>query len=695
VIESHSQLGGIDMENNDKITLALKVASVLKTLNQNIQSHINFISSHIEPNKEFIIDLLIKENNNNTEKQDYENFIAIKPQFKDINISIQKLIESLEQEQNTDLTFHYIKLIHDTFASENMKFNNHQYYTEKILNNIKGLRGELKDPNKLKDFRKNFGSFFTALKNLDLNLFASLSAIENFKYVKDIKNNIVIIGANGSGKTSFSRHTQQILGDNIVIIPAQKILNYQNPKKISQAKQSVERVHNYQKKIKKFDDRFLATELLNDLQNLIDALISQHTEIATKFYQESKIREVGRQASILESVIEIWNQINTHREIHFDYSESNLSISTQKQKYDFNMLSDGEKAIFYYVAHTLIAKEHSYIIIDEPENHLHLSIISHLWNKLESIREDCQFIYLTHNLDFASSRINANKLWSKKYTPPSEWDIEPLPDKTIIPEALIMQLLGSRKSILFCEGEKDSKDYRLYTILFPHFLVTPVKGHEQVIDYTQAFNKLKEITGNSAIGIIDGDFFTEEQIAKYRKKKIYVISVQEVENILCDDLLLEQAKIKYDGEYNSIEEGKNRLFNEFYTQKEKQAVKYTTQYINNKMKENMLEEGNSIEDLNNFINELACKLKPKEIYEERLKKYQNAIDAKEYSEALKLFHNKGIIGIVPIYIEKDYSRKVFSLLANDNELIKKLRKKYFGDIELQHDTGMNTLNSKK
>lgn len=84
-------------------------------------------------------------------------------------------------------------------------------------------------------------------------------------------------------------------------------------------------------------------------------------------------------------------------------------MTPEGSKYPFMSLSDGEKAVFYYIAHILLAKDNSYIIVDEPENHLHLALIMKLWDALELVRSDCQFIYLTHNLEFAASRNNAEK----------------------------------------------------------------------------------------------------------------------------------------------------------------------------------------------------------------------------------------------------------------------------------------------
>ena len=83
-----------------------------------------------------------------------------------------------------------------------------------------------------------------------------------------------------------------------------------------------------------------------------------------------------------------------------------------------------------------------------------------LWDKLEQIIKDCTFVYLTHNVDFAVSRINATILWNKSFTVPDSWDIKVIPLNTEIPDELLVEIAGSRKNVLFCEGEKSSLDYK-------------------------------------------------------------------------------------------------------------------------------------------------------------------------------------------------------------------------------------------
>lgn len=72
-------------------------------------------------------------------------------------------------------------------------------------------------------------------------------------------------------------------------------------------------------------------------------------------------------------------------------------------------MSDGERVIFYLIGQCLAAPENGIIVIDEPELHLHKSIQIPLWSEIEKLRNDCLFVYLTHDVDFASAKENSKK----------------------------------------------------------------------------------------------------------------------------------------------------------------------------------------------------------------------------------------------------------------------------------------------
>lgn len=418
--------------------------------------------------------------------------------------------------------------------------------------------------------------------------------------------------------------------------------------------------------------------LTSDLQTLISYLIQNKNEVANNFYDNYISEEKKEKPNpIINKVFEIWHCLLPQRTLELENGKINV-ITMGKTHYSFMELSDGEKAIFYYIGHILTAKRDSFIIIDEPENHLHLAIISKLWDILEKERNDCRFIYLTHNLDFASSRINSEKLWMKGFEPPAKWDIQKLPENKDIPESIYMELLGSRKKILFCEGKKDSYDYKLYSILFPEYTIIPVDGHINVINYTKAFNKSENIHNNSAIGIIDGDFHSDTEKNAWKQEKIYVLDVQEIENLLCDELILNSAQKRFCGD---IIKSKENFFDFFERSIENQALEYATQKVNYYFEHNLMQKARNKEELQKSFESTISNINIGEFYSKRKEELQNIIDRKDFTLGIKKCNSKGILPAIYIPIEKEYKSKLLTMIEEDEELQKQLIEKYFIEIE--------------
>src|SRR5699024_4230459 len=174
---------------------------------------------------------------------------------------------------------------------------------------------------------------------------------------------------------------------------------------------SISKVRDYQRLPKLEFDSQSVRDLTEDLGNLMLALFQDKIAKATTFYETEQDKEI----SILDQTIETWQKLIDHRKLIHN-GEYEIHVETPEGKvYDFNKLSDGEKTIFYFIGHILLAQDNSYIIIDEPENHLNLSVCIKLWDTLEKIRTDCKFVYITHNLDFAISRNEKTLLWNKNF----------------------------------------------------------------------------------------------------------------------------------------------------------------------------------------------------------------------------------------------------------------------------------------
>lgn len=270
----------------------------------------------------------------------------------------------------------------------------------------------------------------------------------------------------------------------------------------------------------------------------------------------------------------------------------------------------------------------------------------------------------------------------KRFIAPDKWEMEKLPTDDDLPEILYMELLGSRKPILFCEGTKASLDYKLYTRLFPNYTVIPVDGHLQVISYTKAFNNSCSIHHNKAIGIIDGDFHKDEQKEAWKKDNIYCLDVQEVENVLCDEDILSCAVNYFDADQDALDDAKEKLFVELQRHIDCQCAEYAVQMINNRFKENMLKNSKDLATLKNSLKDLTDKMLENvdALVNERKACLQKIIEAKDFAEGVKKFNNKGLMAILTTDIEKDYRNRVFKMLDKNPDLLEILRSKYFADI---------------
>jgi hypothetical protein len=155
-----------------------------------------------------------------------------------------------------------------------------------------------------------------------------------------------------------------------------------------------------------------------------------------------------------------------------------------------------------------------------------------LWNKVEELCTQETLIYITHDLDFAASRAGAKKIWVQSYAP-NVWTWREIPSDEQLPEALVLEIIGNRKQLLFCEGERGGLDQTVYQLCFPQFHVIPRGGAEKVIESVKALRSNAELHAFAAQGIVDRDVRGNEEIAALASQGVYTLDFAEVENLLC------------------------------------------------------------------------------------------------------------------------------------------------------------------
>ena len=126
-------------------------------------------------------------------------------------------------------------------------------------------------------------------------------------------------------------------------------------------------------------------------------------------------------------------------------------------------------------------------------------------------------------------------MWVKSFDIENRtFDYELIDDSDLLPEEIYLELLGSRKPVLFIEGtDYSSIDVKLYPYIFPDYTVKPLGGCTKVIETTKAFNEMKRFHHLDSKGIVDRDRRTQREIDYLRARNVYVPDVAEVENLLC------------------------------------------------------------------------------------------------------------------------------------------------------------------
>jgi hypothetical protein len=356
----------------------------------------------------------------------------------------------------------------------------------------------------------------------------------------DLERPLVIVGANGAGKSRLGAHIEgQHLRNPICHrISAQRALSFPeeiSPRSLDKALLDLLYGGDQVKEHSRLHGRWSGNRtsgLLNDFQRLLMALFSEDYEISTKYRQAVLANGVPFAApkTKLDHLKEIWQRVHPQRTLELGGGTVTAS-SPGGTPYKAAELSDGERVTFYLIGQVLSVPDGSIIVIDEPEIHVHSAIQATLWDEIEASRPDCGFVYITHDLKFAATRTRAQKLWLKGFDGVN-WEWTWIPEDSDFPEELLIQLLGSRRPILFVEGERDSWDSILYSQAFPGFLVVPLGGCGRVISFTKAFNALSSLHHNRAAGVIDRDYRTDQEIDALAGDQVFASNVAEVENLL-------------------------------------------------------------------------------------------------------------------------------------------------------------------
>ena len=260
-------------------------------------------------------------------------------------------------------------------------------------------------------------------------------------------------------------------------------------------------------------------------------------------------KKLSNNQAPLQAINEILAISNIPIKITLGKDEQLFASKKGSEPYSIAELSDGERNALLIGADVLTTEPNTLIILDEPERHLHRSIISPLLSSLFQKRKDCVFVISTHDVylpldhNEASVLLLRNCQWNGKSV--LNWDADLISDSDEIPNEVKREILGSKRDIIFVEGDNESLDRQIYQLIFPNVSVLSQKGCTQVIKAVEGVRNTDSLHWINAYGLIDADDRTPEQIQSLLEKGIAALESYSVESLYYNLEIVRKVARKY------------------------------------------------------------------------------------------------------------------------------------------------------
>ncbi|MCH5222298.1 MAG: DUF4435 domain-containing protein [Muribaculaceae bacterium] len=453
---------------------------------------------------------------------------------------------------------------------------------------------------------------------------------------------VVIIGANGAGKTRFTSAIVNSLGDKAFRLSALDALYNRKPMNVAEVKAQYKHLSPVViSQADKADMPATHLELLLSqlMQDEMLNLISYKLSLADGRHEQLK-------STRLDKVISLWQDVFPGNRVLIDSGKILFSRGVDVAKYSALRLSDGERAVLFYAAAILYAPSKAIIFVDTPEIFLHPTLTISLWNRLESMRSDCVFCYTTHDTEFASSRNGAPVVWVRDCdTTTDAWDYDILPPQSGISQELYMSLVGTRKPVLFIEGDSSrSIDAKLYPLIFPDFTVQSLGSCNKVIEATRTFNDLSSFHKMDSFGIVDRDRRDNTEVAYLRRKKIMVPEVAEIENMLIiEDVVRVMAKTAGSDPDAVFAQVSKSVISQFRSELKQQALLHTRHKVKRLVEYRVDARFTDIGNLEEHLSGLLGEISPRRIYEEFCREFHAYVRNKDYNAVLRVYNQKSML----------------------------------------------------
>jgi Protein of unknown function (DUF4435)/AAA domain, putative AbiEii toxin, Type IV TA system len=341
---------------------------------------------------------------------------------------------------------------------------------------------------------------------------------------------VIILGPNGSGKT---RLAQQITSSgDWTTIGAQRRTWLDDQLPLVEERNQNAQINHYQS-----NWRTNAWQPTEEISYLFSQLAQEHLKRLSRNNEaavDGKTAVVPVTDTNLMILQRLWRKVYPFRKLEVDGffpKVSRTDNGDEKAEYQVRYMSDGERTALYLAAKVL-SSQHTKILVDEPELHLHSRLAIEFWSELEVLRPDCRFVYITHDLSFALSRREGKMLTIQ-------------PEGTLRPVGtdlghVTKEVLGAAtlpfhaKRIIFYEGEEGrgfaSKFFKSWFNDRDTFVVAA--GNRDSVCAAVIGLVGVGVAGAAIIGFVDSDYYSDAANSALRTEVI-VLKLHEIESAFC------------------------------------------------------------------------------------------------------------------------------------------------------------------
>ena len=353
---------------------------------------------------------------------------------------------------------------------------------------------------------------------------------------------LFVLGANGTGKSAFiqhlasaystdairmSAHRQTWLESSTVDLTPQTMLQQESEARREDARPQ-----------SRWRGRGNEVRPRMAIFNLINSEIPRLREIrdAARAGDDRLVHKLADEDSPLEKINHLLQLSNLSVAISIADGEEIRAERAGLPAYTMAEMSDGERSAVLIAAEILTAEPGKLFLIDEPERHLHRSIITPLLRSLIWARSDCTFVISTHEvglpLDFPDSKALLVRGCQFMDGRAVSWHADLLEPPHSLDEQLHRDVLGSRRKVLFVEGKATgSLDQPLYGLLFPDFSIVAKGGSNEVVRSVKGLRNASDIAWVEAFGIVDRDNRDNQEVEDLSADGVFALDWYSVESI--------------------------------------------------------------------------------------------------------------------------------------------------------------------